>query len=290
MRNSVIIIFLILMQNIGSAQIITFTDLGLKSFLINEPCVDTIAYANGTGHIDVDLNNDNEIQYSEALKVLNLNIGHYFNHDTTIYSIADLDFFKNLRSLDISSVDNLTEISNMDLDSLKSLHIIGSNRLELVDISNLVGLTDELRIESTSGIDYLNIQNGSVTTLFSMFYSMDIGYACIDSIAREYNIIGDHGAMLQGVLPSVNCTPLGLQIETSLNNQIEIYPNPSNGIIQFSSDYSVREFQIINMVGETTVHSNNSNNSIDLSSFSPGIYFIRFQINEKTVIKKVILN
>ena len=290
MRNSAIIIILFLIYNIGFAQIINFTDVDLKSFLINEPCVDTIGYANGVGHIDVDLNNDNEIQVSEALSVLNLNIGHYFNHDTTIYSIKDLDFFKNLQSLDINEIDHLTEISNMDLDSLKSLHIKGCRSLELVDISNLVGLTDELRIESTLGIDYLNIQNGSVTTLFSMFYSMDVGYACIDSIAREYDIMWGHGAMLPGVLPSVNCTPLGSENETRLNNQFKVYPNPTNGIIKFSSDYSVSEFQIINMLGESSTHSNNPNHIIDLSSFSPGIYFIRFQINEKIIIKRVILH
>ena len=288
MRPVFILCIVFFLTNSALSQIISFTDLGLKSFLINEPCVDTIGYANGVGHIDVDLNNDNEIQYTEALSVLNLNLGHYFNHDTTIFSIQDLNHFINLRSLDISAVDNLSEIANLQLDSLKSLHIEGCNVLELIDISNLVGLSDELRIESTIGVDYINIQNGSVTSLFSMFYSMDAGYVCIDSIAQEYSVVWGQGVMLLGALPSINCTTVGIENRVNVGNEIQIYPNPTNGAVEVISEKHIHEFIIMNSIGEILLQSKNLNNTIDLSQLKSGVYFIRFLTSDGMVIKKTV--
>ena len=282
MRIIFIIIHLFFFSIHTNSQIITFQDLGLKSYLLNKNCVDTIGYANGIGHINVDLNNDHEIQYSEAQQVLHLNLGNYSDFDTTINSLKDLDFFTHLRSLHIGNLNKLSEISQMNLDSLKSLHVLGCAILKRVDISNLEGLTDELRIESTSFIDYLNIQNGSVTNLFSMFYSTDLKYACVDSIEKEYNVIL-HQA---GTIPSINC--ITNNQEVNINMDVQIQPNPTYGIVHISSEDQVNKLTVINTIGEVVLDTHKPTHSIDLSPFKSGLYFIILFVGDEMEVKKII--
>lgn len=58
--------------------------------------------------------------------------------------------------------------------------------------------------EDVFDIDYLNLKNGSfASNTFSLFYSENIQYACVDSIAAEYNEVQQHIAI--GETLSINC-------------------------------------------------------------------------------------
>ena len=87
---SLLIIILGLYYYSGYAQIINFPDPNFKNALVNTKCVST--NGNSGGEIDSDLNNDGEIDVSEALMVMDLEID-----SALIYNLDGLEYFKNLR-------------------------------------------------------------------------------------------------------------------------------------------------------------------------------------------------
>lgn len=285
------ILFAILMISLsGKSQIVTFTDLELKAYLINEPCVDTLAagHNNGIGQIDMDLNNDNEIQVSEMLQVKKIFISDA-SQNYSIKSIADLSQFKNLVFLSIAHIHDLVEISNLNLIGLKSLNISTCGSIKRIDVSDLVGLTESLRLDNLGNIDYLNIKNGSVAKVFSLFYTENTKYACVDSIAREYDMFYLQGGMIPGVAPSINCVTSVID-EQSGSLEVEIYPNPTKGIIKIKGSEHIELITIKNVQGQTIHLEQDSFEVLDLRTLIPGVYLIQIHTEFSIINRKIILN
>jgi hypothetical protein len=263
------------------SQTITFVDSELKQYLLNENCIDT----NNDGYPDTnaDMNNDNEIQVSEALTVLNLQIGQ-LNNPYNITSIEDLNNFSNLQVLKVYYNDYLIEIQNLYLNQLHTLMIDSQINLEHIDISTLTQLND-LRIEGCLNLNYMNIQNGSVANYFSLFYTENIQYACVDDIPEEYDEVLYH--MASGNFPSTNCA-LSIN-ENFKDEQIILFPNPTNGQLSFKSKNEIIEFEVFNSLGQIVLKENISSNIIDISELKDGIYFLKLKINEFEFIDKTII-
>ena len=86
-------------------------------------------------------------------------------------------------------------------------------------------------------------------------------------------------------------------IETTLGtdefseNNINIYPNPVKGILNYSTSDSVvlSAITINDISGKQIYMSGNIiNNSIDVSNLSSGVYFVTFKSDKSLVIKKFI--
>lgn len=77
----------------------------------------------------------------------------------------------------------------------------------------------------------------------------------------------------------------GTSISTGLTevlytaNEINIYPNPSTGIINIVSSDVVESIKVYNQLGSLVFEQNNAsaNTSIDMSQFGKGIYFINLR-------------
>ena len=286
-----IIIFLLLLVSVNSSlysQIVNFSDPELKRFLINENCVDTsdnvIWFSND---INVDLNGDGEIQLSEAQSVRNLELLD-FSDTYSIKPILDLNSFSNLKFLKIFSIDSIVEIANLNLDSLKSLWISDGASLKNIDISNLPGLTTALRIEGVTTLDTLNIRNGSVSNLFSLFYTQNTKFACVDSIAKEYDAFNIFGAMEPGVAPSLNCAQISLPDHGGIENSINIYPNPATEFITIESQEGIKSITILNTIGQVVAQPS-SFNTIDVSFLKSGVYFLSIQYSNSLQIRRIMV-
>lgn len=257
-------------------QNISFTDAGLKSYLIEQLCVDTLNTFWGTGHVDVDLNNDNEIQLTEALSVEQL-IFDDFGSNYSILSVQDLMHFENLKWLKIVHLDSIYEISNLGLDSLKQLWISSNLGLKIIDLSDLIHLTESLKIEGQSNIEYLNIRNGSAPDHFSLFYSEHIQYACVDSISFEFNYVA--GMMSSGT-PNVDDCDFILHTNyiSEQHDLVTIFPNPTDGKVTLKSDFTIDEICIFNLVGEIVFQTKNCSNLMSISHLTPGLYFYAIRV------------
>ena len=87
--------------------------------------------------------------------------------------------------------------------------------------------------------------------------------------------------------------PLSLTESKLVNNDIKLVPNPSNGIVLIEEAHS-NSFDSINLYdnsGRFIRHLNSSmNNSIDLTNFNTGLYFVAFKKGNSTIhIQKLLI-
>lgn len=276
----IVSIFLFLPNYITYAQNIVFSDTELKNFLLYANSVDSDS--NNLADLNINTNNDNEIQRSE-LEAFDAFIIGGFSNGYAIKSIQDLSGFNHIKQLTILHNDSLTQITNLNLDSLDALLIGSCSNLKHIDLSDLSALT-YLRIEDIYGIDYLNIKNGSFANrTFSLFYSDNIQYACVDSIAAEYNRVQQHMAL--GKTPSLNC--LSNILFTESLPSVELFPNPTSNDLQLiNAPTSIKKVLIYGTDGKMYIPTFSiEHQTINTSQLPTGIYTIQI-FSEKYIFSK----
>ena len=116
-------------------------------------------------------------------------------------------------------------------------------------------------------------------------YSFDI---TIDPDNQPHNVDAELSIQIPvGVLDEIK----------SINNQVSIFPNPSEGhfIIQSEIDLSRTDISLTNLYGQTIIVENNdlSNNpynfKIRVDNVSQGLYFLKFMKNGKSFVKPVVI-
>ena len=226
-------------MTLNAQTALTFADENLERFLYEQDCVDL----DGDGYKDrsADLNNDGVIDFEEAADIESLFIGEYPD-EYFIESLEDLRQFPNLRNLQVIWCSALTSINHLDLDSLHTLWIADCLNLKYIDISDLP-LVQNLRIEGCMYLDYLNIANGRAAFPFSLFYSEYIQYACVDSIAAEYNEVTLHMDP-EGTL-RFDCAATSGLTEANASPEIELFPNPASDFIQLRSSVPVTSIRVL---------------------------------------------
>lgn len=82
-----------------------------------------------------------------------------------------------------------------------------------------------------------------------------------------------------------------LDIDTFKINKIILYPNPAKDKIHFSNkNTSSAEVRVFNILGKQVFYQkNNGKTSIDISSFSRGIYLVKSIINKKSKISNSVI-
>lgn len=86
-----------------------------------------------------------------------------------------------------------------------------------------------------------------------------------------------------------NLLPEG--VETRNNNQLIVYPNPTNGIINLKfTKNNIKQIQVFDIVGKKIIEKTeiNQNEMIDLSNFKNGIYIIKTQTGNEIFITKIV--
>jgi hypothetical protein len=74
---------------------------------------------------------------------------------------------------------------------------------------------------------------------------------------------------------------------------VSIFPNPANDVLNVVSDYTINNITLVNYVGQTvnTIPVNSNTYTINVSNYAPGMYFVRLETTEGTVItKRVTIN
>ena len=97
---------------------------------------------------------------------------------------------------------------------------------------------------------------------------------------------------LRGVGFSAGDWSTGINENILSDNDVTLYPNPTNGIIQiYINDAKEFNYNIIDVVGNlvATSHVNGSKTSIDLTNNSKGVYFVTINSENGAVTKKLML-
>ena len=113
--------------------------------------------------------------------------------------------------------------------------------------------------------------------------------ACGDSAVFCRN--NDTSAIYINIL---NRATTGIEQVSGGNNQVSVYPNPTNGVLNVELGLlnEKTEITIIDVLGNIVMQSiiYNLKSIIDISHLNKGIYFLRVETNEGTTIKKIIKN
>ncbi len=94
----------------------------------------------------------------------------------------------------------------------------------------------------------------------------------------------DVGLPYTGANPDMGCYEFGASssLSESLENSIEIYPNPVNNSLHISTDAIVVSVEISNLIGKTVIRKSTHNNTLDLSQLNNGTYLIHVQLDNGT--------
>ena len=72
---------------------------------------------------------------------------------------------------------------------------------------------------------------------------------------------------------------------SSNSSSIIVYPNPSNSIVNFNNDNNViKMIEVENLVGQKVISQINSNNTLDISNLTQGVFIIKYYDNQNHII------
>jgi Leucine-rich repeat (LRR) protein len=151
MKKLYTLLALVLVSITTTAQIINIPDADFKAKLLAASAANSIA-VNGMTPIQIDINNNNEIEISEALQVTSLNVSIANIHD-----ITGIEYFTNLRTLNCNQ-NHIPSLNVGTLLNLKSLYC----SLNLIPTLDLTGLTHLTTLECAENIlTQINFANAS---------------------------------------------------------------------------------------------------------------------------------
>jgi hypothetical protein len=175
----------------GNAQIVNIPDANFKYALLNTPCVNTNINGGLSTYTDADVNNDGEIQESEAalFQRLDLSIVDNVADLTGILSFINLKILtcpeNNISSLNLNNMSSLTvllcqncNMSSLNLNGCTSLQSIDcrNNDLTTLDISDCINLYNlDCAVNLLSSLDVSNCPIlGNLDCSYNQLTALDI--------------------------------------------------------------------------------------------------------------------
>ena len=150
-------------------------------------------------------------------------------------------------------------------------------------------------IEPFSGALLASEFNPTTTTCEEPIHnSFEQAYFTFLQIEYTYNFSIDQGGNIMTLSNPLlsfavfkDYPPLSIpDFETS---QIKIYPNPSNSIVNVTSNgIPITSIELLSLSGESIFIKNKEFDQINISSIKSGMYLIRIQLDDKYVIKTII--
>jgi hypothetical protein len=175
--------------------------------------------------------------------------------------------------------------------SLRDQHLCGGYCSPIDDATNNLS-TPIITNPTTSSRQIVFTRD--LNTLDSKDYTFN--YATLSSLniiwcVGTSNTNQEHGS--KG-FKTLTFTTLGTEDFVSLENNVNIFPNPSNGLFNISKSNTIEISKIkvfdtnAKLLKEIVTNIDNQNNAIDLSELSKGIYFIEISNKDDKTVKKII--
>lgn len=170
---------------------------------------------------DIDINNDLQIQKSEADKLKKIDLMEH-----NIDDISDLKYFENLEYLSLT-INNIKNLKLNDFLYLKEIYC-ARNLLSVLEITNLpslellaCGLNDlkNVKIEKCPKLEYLNLMDNKIEYIDLSSFS-NLKYLTIDNNKLENLDLSKNKEIIQIDLKNNNLKELDLKNNDKLNLNI----------------------------------------------------------------------
>ncbi|MFN8283852.1 MAG: hypothetical protein U0U67_11600 [Chitinophagales bacterium] len=180
MKKSAHLFFLVLICCIAKntqAQIINIPDVKFKAQLLAANTSNRIATDSLWHPIKIDINNNNEIELSEALTVYRL-----FLTDGTISSLEGIKSFGNLLQLYCDTIIQFTTLDVSSMSKLEELHINGT--------FDNIGQLATLNVSGCGNLKILECRNNKLTTLDVSGLRNLSDFKCDHNLLTNLNLSG----------------------------------------------------------------------------------------------------
>lgn len=217
----------------------------------------------------------------------------------------------NVKAYLYSQCYNLTNVVNPQIKFKMKFQLEQNWDLVYVEYSTNLGQT--WSVLGTQGPNWYNSNRTPATTGSDCNNCVGAQWTGADTTVKDYfyplnSLIGQSNVIFRIVFHSdESANELGVNIddfviEGLLSNQefqlknVAIYPNPSTGIFTISvANKIVDKVEVYDVAGKVIVSKNNfsSNNNastLDISSVSNGIYFVKITAENQSIVKKIIKN
>jgi len=197
-------------------------------------------------------------------------------------SLISINVNSNLNRLFCSN--NL--LSTLDVSNYSNLEYLwcDNNLLNTLDVSYAIQLFD-LKCGNNAYLEYLNLRNGNNTNM-SVFANNtpNLSNICIDDV--------NNSDFIDDILTSVghdidfteNCT-----LSTSENTLLDfsVYPTPTENILNIKLKTEITKIEIYSKLGQLII--NTTENKIDISNLTQGLYFVKVEdVNGNFGVKKIV--
>lgn len=240
-----------------------------------------------------------------SLQTLNItgltNLEEIYINDNQLTTV-DVSGFSNLVWLNVND-NNLTSINttgatalqylniynnqltNVDVSTNMGLFTIGcyNNQITNLDLSNNINLLF-VRLQNNE-LTYLDLRNGNNTSFISNSFNItgNPNLQCVKVEDVAYSNANWTNKDTQTIYStSENCGSLSVTDFTTF--KLSIYPNPTSNNLNISSATNLDKanYQIVDVLGKTVISGRLEYETINVSSLSNGIYFLKVSNNSAT--------
>lgn len=180
-------------------------------------------------------------------------------------------------------------ISSLNTNTLNALEIINcsSNKMEQLNFSNNPNLTD-VTCNNNSRLVGINLSNGNnmAITYFNALNSPNLYCVKVDNEA--YSTLNWTNIDATASF-SEDCSTLSVD-ESYLSKKISLFPNPATNNVILKADASIKNIKvnIYNALGKLVLQPTDVS-KFNISSLKSGIYFVKIEVGNNNVVKKLLV-
>ncbi|MFL2585925.1 MAG: GEVED domain-containing protein [Parvicellaceae bacterium] len=134
-----------------------------------------------------------------------------------------------------------------------------------------------------------NVQGGAGNTINNIFVNSYFVTGLTESTNYDFYVQANCDNQISNWVGPFNTTTLDISNPTS-KKQVQIYPNPNNGLFSIISQEEITKIEVYDLIGKVIQNTEVSSNilNLDLTSEPKGIYFVRVLLKDSILLKKVI--
>ncbi len=200
-------------------------------------------------------------------------------------------------------VSNVIAASTASAPVAENVYISGNFETGQVLTGNYTYYDANGDLEGNSKYGWYRADDAAGTNLFTIIGAYENTYTLTENELNKYikfrvtpvALTGITQESLTGVITySDFAGPVVLDIKDLNSRNIKLYPNPVNDILEIHTTESVNQIKILDILGKEikTIHIENKGNTsliLKISDLKKGIYFIRFETDDKLILTKKII-
>jgi|GEM_PF-33563 len=213
------------------------------------------------------------------------------NHTILEAALASAGFVETLQGdgpftvfapTDAAFADLLTELGVASLEDIDAATLAATLQMHVVTGKVMsTDLTEGMMVNTLQGEEIMISLVGGVSITDP---NDRVSYVTVADLEATNGVVH---VIDKVILPDLNATSVN-----DLNAaEFSVYPNPADQFLNIRSDEPISDVKIMNLTGKVVLHRSmlSNNERIDVSSYSPGIYFVVVENNGSASTKKIII-